>query len=106
FQADMGSHSMACRSLPRKLTEREHWITESPESFTTAQIRQIDHEGAADDRAAGHPDQSKRRFRCSARSNQVVDQQHALAALDGVTMELQSAGAILELVVMTEIFCR
>src|SRR5437762_2829523 len=93
-------------SATGKLAEREHRMAKALKSFSTTQIGQIDHESAADNRSTGHADQSKRRFRCSARGDQVVDEQHALIALNGVTVQLQSARAILEPVVMTEILRR
>src|ERR1700694_1721871 len=92
--------------MSRKLAQREHRIAESFYSFTTAQIRQVDHESAAGDRSAGDADQPERRFSRAAGCNQVVDEQHLLAALNSVGMQLQSVAAVLELVVVTEVFGR
>src|SRR5438445_10440886 len=92
--------------MSRKLAQREHGIAESFYSFTAAQIRQVDHESAADDRSAGNADQPERRFSRAAGCNQVVDEQHLLAALNPVGMQLQPVGAVLEMVVVTEVFGR
>src|SRR6202163_1705271 len=90
--------------MPRKLAQREHGIAESYYSFAAAQIRQVDHESAADDRSAGDADQPERRFSRAAGCNQVVDEQHLLAALDPVGVQLQPVAAVLEVVVVTEVF--
>src|SRR5438105_15664030 len=96
--------SCAVLSMSRKLAQREHGITESFYSFTAAQIRQVDHESAANYRSAGNADQPERRFSRAAGCNQVVDEQHLLAALNPVGMQLQPVGAVLELVIVTEVF--
>src|SRR3989442_16033048 len=93
-------------SMSRKLTQREHRIAEPLYSFATTQIRQVDHESAADDRSAGDADQPERRFSRTAGRNQVVDEQHVLATLYPVGVQLQPVGAVLELVVVTEVFGR
>src|ERR1700730_8008457 len=98
--------SCVVQSMSRKLAQREHGIAESFYSFTTAQIRQVDHERAADDRSAGAADQRERRFSRAAGGNEVVDEQHLLAALNPVCMQLQPVAAVLELVVVTEVFGR
>ena len=92
--------------MSSKLTQREHRIAESLQPFATAQIGQVDYESAADDRSASDADQPERRFGRAAGGNQIVDEKHTLAALNRVTMDLQSVRAILELVVVTEVFCR
>src|SRR6202163_3783382 len=96
--------SCAVLSMSRKLAQREHGIAESFYSFTAAQIRQVDHESAADDRSAGKADQRERRFSRAAGCDQVVDEQHLLAALNPFGMHLQPVGAVLEMVVVTEVF--
>src|SRR6202163_2801026 len=98
--------SCAVLSMSRKLAQREHGIAESFYSFTAAQIRQVDHESAADDRSAGNADQRERRFSRAAGCNQVVDEQHMLAALNPVGMQLQPVGAVLEVIVVPEVFGR
>src|SRR5438132_6779566 len=92
------------RSMTLELTQREHRITEFLQLFATAQIGQVDNEGAADHRSARHADQSKRRFGRAASGNQVVDEQYALGALNRIAVHFQSVGAILELIVVTEVF--
>src|SRR6266545_1876042 len=81
-------------------------MAESLYSFAAAQIRQVDHESAADDRSAGGADQPERRFSRAAGCNQVVDEQDVLAALNPVGVQLEPVGAVLELVVVTEVFGR
>ena len=81
-------------------------MAESLYSFAAAQIRQVDHESAADDRSAGGGDQPERRFSRAAGCNQVVDEQHVLTALNPVDVQLQPVSAVLELVVVAEVFGR
>src|SRR6266540_7229326 len=91
-------------SMPWKFTQCEHRIAESLYSLATPQIRQFDHESAADDRSAGDAYQPERRFGRAAGGNQVVDEQHVLAALNPIGVQLQPVGAVLELVVVAEVF--
>ena len=89
-----------------KLTQRKHRIAKSLQLCTTAQIGQVDHESAADDGSPCNADQPERRFGGAAGGYQIVDEQDALAALNRVTVDLQSVCAIFELVVVAEVLCR
>ena len=52
---------------------------------------------------AGEADELERRFGRSAGGDQVVDEQHALAALQRIAVHLETVDAVLELVVLAEV---
>ena len=89
---------------PANSTQREHRIAKSLQLLMPAKIGQVDNERAGDHRSACDAEQPERRFGRATGGNQVVDKQHALAALNRVTVDLQSVCAIFELVVVTEVF--
>src|SRR5439155_7125506 len=71
--------------------------------LATAEVGQVDDESTASDRSSRDANQPKRRFGRATRGDQVVNQQYALAGLNRVAVDLQPVGAILELVVVTEV---
>src|SRR6516164_5035335 len=81
-------------------------IAELREPGPPAEVRKVDDERAADNPAAGHVDQLQRGLGRAAGGDQVVDQKHAFAAQNAVAVDLQTVGAVLELVVLPEVLRR
>src|SRR5260370_36317094 len=57
--------------------------------------RELEQEGETDDDPAEPLDQAGRGRRGTARRDHVVDDQHALSPLHGVSMDLEESGAVL-----------
>src|SRR6185503_19219081 len=64
-----------------------------------AEVGKVDDEAAANDVATRAFDQFHARERSAAGGDQVVDHEHALAAVDRVGVDLDAVGAVLEVVV-------
>jgi hypothetical protein len=65
---------------------------------SAAKVRQVDHEGAADDLGAQAFDQPDPGLGRAAGGQKVVDQQHLFAGLHGVVMHLDHRLAVFQLV--------
>ena len=67
----------------------------------TADFRQVDDKRCTDDLAAGLTHQLDRRFRGAACRNEIVNDEDALALLDGILVDLDGINAVFKRVVLS-----
>ena len=68
------------------------------EALAAAELVELDEDADAGDPAAQRLDEVDRRSRGAAGGEHVIDNENRAAAVDGVTVDLERVGAVLELV--------
>ena len=88
--------------MPSKSISVWHSTPRLASACGAAEIRQVDDEGRADDLGTQPAQQLDRGLRRAAGGDQIVDQQHGLAGLQRILVDLDDVDAVFELVVLAD----
>ncbi len=82
--------------MPAERHQRSYRHIHRAQLVRAAEIRQIDNEARGDNVGADLPQQLHRAFGGAAGRDQVVNQDHALAGMNGIDMHFHLVGAVFE----------
>src|ERR1700735_3316816 len=88
--------------MPWKRDKRFDFLAQCAKLFSTAQIRKIDDQGAADNLCAGPLKKPDRREAGSARGDEVIDDKDMVAMLHGVCVYFHAVGSIFQRVILAQ----
>jgi hypothetical protein len=90
--------------MPGKFAQREHSVSQRFEPGAPAEVGKVDDERTAHQRCVRRTDEPSRRFSGAAGRDEIVDEQHALAARQRIAMDFEAIAAVLQRIVLAEIF--